>query len=206
MRTRLFPWLPVVLLSALFLSGVPGALAATTAPKTLAAYTLGQDISAAAEYLDMDSAQTIWNQEWFKQVEVKNLPGFRNGYLIYGNCNMPGKILRIKLKYDDSSLAFFERLQKILQDRYGRGEWRGDPFGTLHSWKWGFTDEKGDSISVILQHYSGADTSYTEGNSIRLANRSSLTREKACGEAKEKDEGRQQDKGIVPSFDWYLPK
>lgn len=182
------------------------AIAATGAPKTLAAYTLGQDVSAVAEYLDMDSAQTVWNQEWFKQVKVEELPGFHNGYLIYGNCNASGRILRIKLKYHDSSFAFFERLQKTLQDRYGRGEWRGDPFGTLHSWKWGFTDEKGDSISLILQYYSGTDTSYTEGNSIRLANRSAMDREKTCGEAREKSKGQRHYTGKVPSFDWYLPR
>lgn len=206
MRIGTHPWPPALLLAALLLVWGPVALAAGGSPKTLAAYTLGQDVSTSAEYLDMASAQTIWNQEWFKQVEVKGLPGFRNGYLIYGNCNAAGLILRIKLKYEDSSFGFFERLQKALQERYGRGEWRGDPFGTLHTWKWGFTDEKGDSISLILQHYAGTDTSYTEGNSIRLANRSAMTREKACGEAREKDNDRRQAKGKVPSFDWYLPR
>ncbi len=206
MRISIYAWVPAMLLCISLLPGRPEALAATDAPKTLAAYTLGQDVSSSAAYLDMDSAGTIWNQEWFKQVAVKNLPGFHNGYLIYGNCNETGKIMRIKLKYEDSSLAFFERLQQVLQRRYGRGEWRGDPFGTLHTWKWGFTDENGDSISLILQHYSGNDTSYTEGNSIRLANRTAMIREKACGETREKGKGRRKGMGKVPSFDWYLPK
>lgn len=182
------------------------ATGASPAPKTLAAYTLGRNVSEFTDHLDMGSDQTIWNQEWFKQVEVKGQPGFEGGYLIYGNCLEPGRVLRIKLKYADDSLGFFDRLQKALQDRYGQGEWRGDPFGTLRTWKWGFTDERGDSISLILQHYSGEETSYTDGNSIRLANRTAMLREKACGESRPNDKGTGQAAGGVPSFDWYLPR
>lgn len=175
-------------------------------PKSIAGLSLGEAVSAFKESLDMGTDQTIWNQSWFRQVEIKALPGFQGGYLLYGNCLDPGRVVRIKLKYADDSPGFFDRLQTALQDRYGRGEWRGDPFGTLRAWKWGFTDARGDSISLILEHYSGEDESYTAGNSIRLANRSAMLREKTCGEARLNSEGQGQAPGEAPSFDWYLPK
>lgn len=175
-------------------------------PKSIAGLSLGEDVSAFKESLNMGTDQTIWNQGWFRQVEIKTLPGFQGGYLFYGNCLDFGRVVRIKLKYADDSPGFFDRLQAALQDRYGRGEWRGDPFGTLRAWKWGFTDERGDSISLILEHYSGEDESYTAGNSIRLANRSAMLREKTCGEARLKKDGKSQAPAEAPSFDWYLPK
>jgi len=175
-------------------------------PKAIAGFRLGADVAEHAQQLDMATDLPVWGEEYFRQVAVKSIPGYRSGYIIHGNCLQKGRILRIKLNYADESLQFFERVLGKLEDRYGRGEWRGDAFGTLRTWKWGFTDEKGDSISLILQYYSGNDPSYTYGNSIRLANRDAMSREMDCG--RKADETRRQA-GPRPtepeSFDWYLP-
>lgn len=200
----------ITLVVALACATVPAARAAQQeqagAPRSIAGLSLGEDMSSFKESLDMGSDQTIWNQDWFSRVEIKPLPGFQGGYLIYGNCTAPGRVVRIKLKYADDSLGFFDRLHEALQARYGRGEWRGDPFGTLRTWKWGFKDEHGDSISLILESYTGEEENYTPGNSIRLANRSAMLREKTCGEAGLKNGGKDQVPAEAPSFDWYLPR
>lgn len=157
------------------------------APLEVAGLRLGEPAAKVADAksrLDMAGAMPLWRQEYLRRVGVHASPGFESGSVDLGNCREKGVILRIKLKYMDNSDGLFNRLLAELERRYGRGEWRGDAFGSLKTWKWGLTDANGDSISLILQHYTGRDESQTPGNSIRLANRSALERERLCARAR----------------------
>lgn len=157
------------------------------APQEVAGLRLGEPAAKVADAksrLDMAGAMPLWRQEYLRRVGVRASPGFESGSVDLGNCREKGVILRIKLKYMDASDSLFNRLLAELERRYGRGEWRGDAFGSLKTWKWGLTDANGDSISLILQHYTGRDESQTPGNSIRLANRSALERERLCARAR----------------------
>jgi len=181
------------------------------APQAIAGLRLGQHVTEVRQLLeaqDLDGATTIWRQEYLRRIGVKVASGFDGGYVDVGNCRDAGRILRLKLKYADDTPEQFNRLLRELERRHGRGEWRGDPFGTLKAWKWGFTDAHGDSISLILQFATGDDESETPGNSIRLANRSAMERERQCGLARRREAGSGQRPATPdsPGLEQLLPR
>ncbi len=55
------------------------------------------------------------------------------------------------------------------------------------AWKWSFRDEKGNSISLILQH--SRDEEYKWGNSIKLTNTTLMEQERLCYEKRNQEEG-----------------
>jgi hypothetical protein len=174
---------------------------------SMAGFTLGEQVETFAGRINADTHQPIWRQEHLKRVAIVPPPGFRSGYLTYGACHEPGRIVRMKINYEDGSLDLFERILEALEDRYGRGTWRGNAFGTLRTWKWSLTSKDGDSISMILMNYRGEDDSFTSGNSIRLANRSAMNRERACGEKRKTRDAAVPNADTPPSDpEWYLPK
>ena len=76
---------------------------------------------------------------YLNEVIVTNLDGFRKGFITYGTCRNPGKILRIKLKYNDRSFKFFQELLKRYKNEFGaKPKFSGDQFGNVKSWKWSF--------------------------------------------------------------------
>lgn len=174
-------------------------------PSSMIGITLGDDVIKHADILDMDASLPLFQLSSLHRVPIRNLPGYRDGYITYGTCSLKGEVVRIKLKYADDSEEFFEKLLHALRQRYGRGTWQGDAFGTLRMWKWSFTNADGDSISLNLQRYTGEDDTFASGNSIRLANRDAMQRESACGRAaaKEQEAARKDEK---KPFSWYIPQ
>jgi hypothetical protein len=178
----------VLLVIALF-AAAPAAMAAE-APEGIAGIELEQHLDEIENLLQMDTLGVEWDDEHFKRVRVKDLPGFEDGYLTVGNCKRVDQVLRIKLQYEDDSKELFERLKKSITRKFGvKPDYRGDPFGTLSLWRWSYTNADGDSISLHLQHYLGEEE-YTYGNSIKLGNRSAMEEERRCEWAKsENDDG-----------------
>jgi len=113
-------------------------------PKEIAGFSLGADIT---DYSDLEYSN------YLKEVVVTDWHGFRKGIISYGICAEPGKIVRISMKYEDSSKDFFDKLLKEFKNRFGAPSiWGGDAFGILSKWKWVFTDENNLRVNLILQH------------------------------------------------------
>jgi hypothetical protein len=194
-----------------FLLNVVAALpvAAYSAPLEIAGLRLGTDIAAYADKTEKGKAETDITRPYLKTEALKNLPGFRSGYVTYGDCASPGRVVRVKMNYEDDSKEFFDKILAELTKRYGQPkEWRGNPFGSLCVWKWSLRDPELGCISLILQYYLGDDDSFTKGNSIRLAATDLLRQDNACYNKKHPEEKttgpaqRNKDLGI----DYFLPK
>lgn len=175
------------------------------APKALGGFRLGADIAEYSDRIRPETALPLRYRESVKEVEIKDTPGFQSGVIWYGSCEHPGRILRIKLKYAHSDRAFFEKLLERFKQRFGEpGQWRGDPFHIVLAWKWAFTDEKGNDISLILKHNT-KDHDDKIGNSVKLTVWDWVDAEGKCLEksrANGADPGKSgTDKGPV---DWDL--
>ncbi len=199
----------IPLLVVLILSFLPAAFAGE-APKSIVGVALGSRIEDNRDKLDMDTAAPIWRAEYLVKAALRRIKGYESGYVVYGACKAPGRIVRIKLNYENDTKEFFDDLLSALTNRYGKpSEWRGNPFGTLKVWKWSFKDEAMNSISMIIQRYEGEDDAFTPGNSIKLAVTNYAEEEKAChGEKIKQGKFKPADPvgGEKLNFDWYLPK
>jgi hypothetical protein len=171
----------IFLIMAAGLSACRLCFAAT--PHEIAGFILGADISQYRDLIQEGSQLPIRHREYLTEVEVRAPEGFKSGIIIYGSCAAPGKILKISMKYADRDKAFYEALLTRFKAQFGEpAEWRGDPFHVYVSWKWSFTDDRNNRISMTLQHFSGDDDEYKSGNSVKLAITSAIEKEQACYE------------------------
>jgi hypothetical protein len=145
---------------------------------------LGRDISKYTEMVKMDTALPIRHMEYLKEVEIKKVEGVKSGLIWYGTCARPGQIVRIKLKYADSTKAFYKNLLERFKERFGEpNEWRGDAFHVVIAWKWSFTDSKNNHISMILQHNT-KDEEEKRGNAVKLTLWNLIEEESLCSQKK----------------------
>ncbi len=155
------------------------------APYEIAGFALGKNIADYQEMVRMETMLPIRYAEFLKEVEIRNIPGYKSGLITYGDCADPGRILRIKLKYADSSREFYNNLLDRYKKRFGKpDQWRGDPFHVLVAWKWSFKDREGNLISLILQH-NIEDTTKKIGNAVKLTMLNFEEEEIRCFEKKE---------------------
>lgn len=182
---------------------------AQSAPLEIAGFRLGSDVKANAQAIDEGRTEVDINRRYLTTVLTKPVPGYRSGYVTFGNCAAPGRIARIKMNYENDSREFYEKLLAALKKRYGEPQqWRGNPFGTLRIWKWSLKDKALGDISIILQHYSGEDDSFTKGNSIRIAAVDVLEQERDCWRAKNPEKRIQAPAAPSPQhgIEYYLPR
>lgn len=173
-------------LLAFFSMAVPGM--AGEAPHQVGGFVLNENISKFKDYVIMETALPIRHMENIQEVEIKPLQGIKSGLIGYATCTAPGHIVRIKLKYNDSSKKFFENLLKRITKKFGKPkEYRGDPFHVLISWKWSFVDKDGHRISMTLQHNS-LDTDEKIGNAIKLTMTSLIEEDRQCYRLKALDQ------------------
>jgi hypothetical protein len=196
-------------LIGLMLGFTPLSLAA--GPRQVAGFVLGAPISQYQDQLKMSTALPVRYQEYLTEVEIKDLPGIKNGYLVYGTCQKPHKVVKIRLKYENPSKEFFEKLLTLFEARFGKpDEYRGDAFQTFIAWKWSFKDQKGNQTSMILQHYGGDDDEYTNGNSVKLTLWSQIEAERLCNEKKTGVKSTEESAPSPPKgkvdFDFLVPK
>ena len=155
------------------------------APRKIAGFGLGMNINQYQDLVRMDTAIPIRHMEYLTEVETAKIEGYKNGYISYGTCAQPGRIVKVKFKYEVPDKWFFDELLKRFEKRFGKpSEWKGDPFRTLIAWKWSFKDPQKNIVSMILQHYSGEDEEFTRGNSLRLTIMKFLEEERQCYEKK----------------------
>lgn len=177
MRKSLFLITAIIIAAGLPLS------AQTRAPRDIAGIILGEQIETCRAHLQMDTVMPIRYRPYLREVQIKSMGGFKSGLITYENCSQPGRIVRIKMKYADSSKDFYLKLLKRYKARFGSDpEWRGDPFHITIAWKWSFTDDQGNRISMILQH-NLKDQEEKHGNSVKLTLYNALEDARACYES-----------------------
>ena len=190
-----------------------GTALAGDAPHQINVFVLKENISEFKDYVIMETALPIRHMENIEEVELKSMKGLKSGLIAYATCVEPGKIVRIKLKYLDSSKDFYEKILKLIEKKFGEpDEYRGDPFHIVLSWKWSFVDKNNERITMTLQHNS-LDTEEKRGNSIKLTNRSLIEEDLKCYKAKALDQRqklRHRDwKVMTPGlsgWDLYVPR
>ena len=183
MRTLLSKVISVTLAWGLLAVFYPAGVLAQKAPKSLVGFTLGQDIAQYRDQLKPDSEYPMRYLP-FIESEIIAPKGIHNGLVYYATCAQPGAIVRIRVKYADDSPRFFERLMDQLKKRLGKpDEWRGDPFGAVKAWKWGFVDDGGNTISLIVQH-NLKDPEQNLGNTMKLTMTNLLEDETRCAQEK----------------------
>jgi hypothetical protein len=156
----------------------PGA--AAEAPLSVAGFTLGRSIDEYAERVVMQTSLPVRYMENLREVEIVPLEGFKSGLIAYGTCRKPGCIVRIKLKYADGRLDFYEELLKRFKQKFGEpDQYQGDPFRVFISWKWSFRDSQQNRISLILQH-NQEDEEEKIGNALKLTLHNELEEDVRC--------------------------
>ncbi|MCU0587135.1 MAG: hypothetical protein MUF52_03175 [Syntrophobacteraceae bacterium] len=180
------------------------------APQSIVGIRLGSQIEELKDMVEIGAAVPLWGSQYLMRAPLRSARGYQSGYVVYGNCARKGRVVRIKLTYEDESLDFYNKLQSLLTRRYGKpSEWRGNPFGTLRIWKWSLRDPDGKRVSIILQHYVGDDDSFTPGNSIRLTHSSYIEEESACYQEKLKERKDETCPALMPpkvDMEWFLPQ
>jgi hypothetical protein len=197
---------------ALLLISAPGMIRAE-APHQVGGFALGQNIEKYKDRVILDTALPVRYSENMEELEIKFTQGFKSGLLTYGTCVKPGQIIRIKLKYADSSKGFYENLLKRFKKQFGEpDEYRGDPFGIFKAWKWSFVDEQNQRISLTLQHNS-RDADEKKGNAVKISNITLIEGDRLCYKRKQLDHRerlRQREwKAVNPEFtgwDLFVPR
>ena len=176
----------VVIAMAVLLFVIPG-MTLAEAPQQVGGFVLDQDIKKFEDRVIMDTALPVRYAENIEEVEIKFTQGFKSGLIAYGTCARPGHIVRIKIKYADSSKKFYKDLLKQVKKRFGEpDEYRGDPFKIVDAWKWSFVDKQNHRISLILQHNT-KDEQEKKGNSVKLTNTTLMEKDLLCYKNKELD-------------------
>jgi hypothetical protein len=175
----------IIATAVLFLL-VPG-MTLAEAPHQVGGFVLNQDIKKFEDRVIMDTVLPVRYAENIEEVEIKFTPGFKSGLIAYGTCDQPGRIIRIKLKYANSSKKFYKDLLQRFKKRFGEpDEYRGDPFKIVDAWKWSFVDEQSHRISLILQHNT-KDEEEKMGNAVKLTDTTQLEKDLLCYENKQLD-------------------
>ncbi|NDV21489.1 hypothetical protein [Desulfovibrio sp. JC022] len=193
------------LMLLLCLLGASSALAAQNAPESVAGITIGNNVSTVRSLLEMNSETSPWQEEYIRRIGLKDMEGYKGGYIVVGNCKRKDIILRMKLKYADGSMSFFNKLYGKIEKQFGKpNDWRGNPFGTLKVWKWSLGDADGN-VSLILQHFSGEDDSITRGNSIRLSRPSWIEQEMECWDMTHPPVKEKPIPAKMEGMKWFMP-
>ena len=203
----------LVFITILVFLWATGVCLAGEAPHQISVFVLNRNISDFKDFIIMETALPIRHMENIEEVEIRPIKGIKSGLIAYATCTAPGHIVRIKLKYKDSSKDFFKDLLKQIKKKFGDpDEYRGDPFQILIAWKWSFTDKEGNRISLILQHNS-QDADEKRGNAIKLTMSNLIEEDQHCYKLKALDHReklRQRDwKDMDPGltgWDIYLPR
>jgi hypothetical protein len=170
----------------LLLISAPGMIRAE-APHQVGGFALGRNIEEYKDRVIMDTALPVRYSENMEELEIKFTQGFKSGLITYGTCAKPGQIVKIKLKYADSSKEFHKNLLKRFKKRFGEpDEYRGDPFGIVKAWKWSFVDKQNQRISLNLQHNS-RDAEEKKGNAVKLSNTTLIEEDRLCYKRKQRD-------------------
>ena len=182
-------------------------------PHGLAGLVVGDLLENHRHMLREETVIPIRFFDSLKEVETVPQLGYKTGLVTYGTCVQPPRIIRLKFKYADSSKEFYDKLLVRFKQRFGKPDKRrGDPFGIVIVWKWSFVDEKGNDISLILQH-NLKDEEEKKGNSVKLTMWNLMQAESRCVERKTAEsaaggQGEVSGSRNTQEIDWdlFMPK
>jgi hypothetical protein len=190
----------------------PSICPAAEAPHELAGFILGGKLNAHMQNIMPDSILPMRYLESLKEVETKDIPGYKTGLISYTTCTTPSRIVRIKFKYADASKTFYDALLKRFKKRFGKpDEYRGDPFHIVIAWKWEFMDENNNDISLILQHNT-RDEEEKQGNSVKLTMWNLFKQEIGCFEKRNAESAGSEkpasgfNKTSSIDWEWFIPR
>lgn len=192
----------------LFLSSV--VFAAEEAPREIAGFKLGASITEYQDQLVVETALPLRHSEFLAEVDVRPPDGFKSGYLTYGRCEVSDRIVRVKLKYERDDREFFNELMEQFTKKFGKpAEYKGDAFRACLAWKWNFTSNSGEKISLLLAHRCDQDEDVSSGNAVKLTLRSAIESERLCFDKKFRQAGKGENsddkqKG-KPDFRMLIP-
>jgi len=196
MKGRVMKRLVVLIVLMLSLNTV--SLQAGDIPHGVAGFTLGHNVAQIKNRLQMETVLPLRYREYLREVEIAALPEFKSGVIVYGTCEQPGRIVRIKLKYADASRAFYDALLERVEMRFGKPtSYEGDPFHIVIEWKWSFIAADGNRITMHLSH-NNRDTEEKFGNAIKLTLVSAMNKERQCFRDKAPQAGDSQKEGHRP--------
>ncbi|MUM77206.1 hypothetical protein GKC30_06125 [Pseudodesulfovibrio sp. F-1] len=175
-------------------------------PLTLAGFTLGRDMVQYKGHCQ-GPALVVPDIPFLteRSLTPDAVPGIRGGSLTHGNCLGEDKLLRIKLKFHDTSQKFFNKLVKEYTDRFGKPDsYQGDAFRNVIAWQWDFS-QGGEAMSVLVMW--SRDKEMRPGVSIKMTLESGVEAEYQCFMAAS---GRQeQERGgptAIRSLDEFIPR
>jgi hypothetical protein len=147
------------------------------------------------------------HENYLKEIIITDLAGFRKGFITYGTCERPGEILRIKLKYENRSYKFFEELLKKYREEFGsKPKFDGDQFGNVKAWKWSFTNEDNQRVTLELQH-NLKDTEESIGNMLKLSLPDLMDEERRCfNRTYPENQNESATPGSEPDWGVLIPK
>ena len=175
--------LAALVLTALLLAA-PAAFAGKGLPLTLAGFTLGENVRDHASCCDLDLASINPDAPFLTEATLKAdfVPGVRGGSLTFANCQEKDRLVRIKVKFHDRSMALFEKLLEQYEKAFGEPDsYQGDSFRNVVAWQWNFS-KGGEKVSVLLMWSRDKET--RPGVSIKMTLDSLLDSEYACYKAK----------------------
>ena len=177
-------------------------------PTGIAGFFLGKQLEEYKDQAKYDTLFPLRHSKFIHEIEINAPAGFKNGLLWVGNCDQPGKIMRIRLKYEDSSKKFYKALLKRYKRKFGDPtEWQGDPFHIVLAWKWAFTDSQGNRISLVLQHNT-RDEEESIGNTVKITMWNLIEAERECYRGKSAKASKQKKpvKRTKPAWDQLVPE
>ncbi|MFH1292839.1 MAG: hypothetical protein ABIJ44_01770 [Pseudomonadota bacterium] len=204
MKKFFLPLIPAVIL---LFSG----MCLANPPHQVGGFILGKNVADYSEILRMETSLPIRYMEYISEVEIKKTAGFKTGIISYGTCAAPGRIVRVRLKYADPTKGFYDKLLALFRKQFGKPtEWRGDPFNIIIAWKWSFTDNENNKISLIL-HHNTKDSEEKLGNVVKLTMLTFVEEEYRCFQKKHPETldgpGKQEldSRGEV-NWDLFVPR
>jgi hypothetical protein len=173
-------------------------------PHEIAGFRLGAPFAEFQDRCNIGSSMPLRYTKYIEELETQYIPGFKNGLIWVGKCVSDGRIVRIRMKYDNSSKEFYNELLRRLKRKFGKpDEWRGDPFHIVISWKWSFVDDQKNRISMIVEH-NLRNEEETSGNTIKLTMWNLIDQERDCAMEKKTDSPRPKIKTKSKQVDWEL--
>jgi len=196
-----------LLVTALCLLATAAAVRAADPPATLAGIGLGDEAKQHHKRIRLNKPRPMEAAPWLQRLPVTGDKYFTGGYVLVGTCAAPGRVVRIKLRYRDTSVDFFRKLAGDMLGSYGDpAEYKGDFEGRTMGNKWSFTDSSTRPVSLILQHTEGEDPELGTGTTIKLTNWGLLEAERACYQERHAPAVTAASPKATAKDNGYLPK